>query len=352
MFECRACLEPYNSTERIPLSLPCGHVYCKACLKHSASFDCVRCPADAVLHKVPLERLPYCYAILSHLPNPKDPGVSCVRHPNKRVKFACQVHNTYMCSNCVIDHTGQGHKVAAFTPNVTKMKREVDDLRRVAEEVYGKGQTNAALYQQAQKRLAVHYEAQVAKVKNSFEAAISHLRSKERDHVEALRSAMKDQQEALDQHRSRTAHRLESGKAWAASVKAFAENMSKLPYEKFIEFVTAKREEARGLADTRDAQVVLEFHSFNASISFKDLGSVAREKTETLDPPKCCCSGKTLNAACPYCKHLDFSASQNARPPEQRTAGGPTKKPSPYVRKPVPKHKQRAHIKTKLNNSF
>jgi hypothetical protein len=79
------------------------------------------CPADKIQHNVKISQLPCCYAILTNLPATAKPASKptqgvyrCQRHPEKCIKFMCEEHRVFLCTNCVLDHTGVGHRVVSF----------------------------------------------------------------------------------------------------------------------------------------------------------------------------------------------------------------------------------------------
>ena len=119
VFECSICFNYYDNVEHKPLSLPCGHVYCIECLQKMFSKGDAFCPADKTHHNVKVSDLPCCYAILNNLPKrSKVQGVCfCKQHPNKKIKFMCEIHKTFLCSSCVLGHTGSGHQIANFKAN-------------------------------------------------------------------------------------------------------------------------------------------------------------------------------------------------------------------------------------------
>jgi len=118
IFECGLCFLPYDSSERKPLTLPCGHVYCLTCLRQMSHKGDLYCTEDKTAHKVSVSELPCCYAILSNLPEQTKTTHSlvfhCNRHPKKKTKFLCLIHKEYLCTNCVLEHTGVGHQIVPF----------------------------------------------------------------------------------------------------------------------------------------------------------------------------------------------------------------------------------------------
>lgn len=52
---CVVCLETYNDVDHIPIILPCGHIFCVACitvLARKRRFRSIRCPIDRTKHEV------------------------------------------------------------------------------------------------------------------------------------------------------------------------------------------------------------------------------------------------------------------------------------------------------------
>lgn len=76
---------------------------------------------DKTKHKVKVSDLPCCHAILSNIPkesgNIGEPIFCCKRHSKKKIKFMCELHKEFLCTNCVLEHTGNGHQVVSFKPD-------------------------------------------------------------------------------------------------------------------------------------------------------------------------------------------------------------------------------------------
>jgi hypothetical protein len=76
----------------------------------------VLCPSDNKKHHgVTVEELTCCYTILSNLPKNNKEQMCCYRHPKKKIKFYCEAHSEFLCTTCVLQHTGPGHIVTNFT---------------------------------------------------------------------------------------------------------------------------------------------------------------------------------------------------------------------------------------------
>jgi hypothetical protein len=112
--------------------------------------------------------LPVCYAILSHVPHSSAVNVqipplklenalkssqigrystgngstpysgfskgsnasSCSRHPDKKIKFFCESDLAFLCSKCVIQHTGVGHVIKEYSVNTEKMRTDYLDVNK------------------------------------------------------------------------------------------------------------------------------------------------------------------------------------------------------------------------------
>ena len=217
VFECGICFHRYNETDRLPLSLPCGHVFCKSCIK-SLSFQACQCPIDK--HKFPasLETLPCCFAIFTSLPK-SNLGVSCSRHLKKKVKFMCKIHSKYLCTECVLEHTGPGHEIVAFSPNLEEMNRELQSLVEISQELISEVKENLKSQQQQDKRISNFYDSQILKVGNSYDAVIRNLGNKKRELIESFKKSMKEQIMTLELQRLKNNKRLESAVNWTGELK-------------------------------------------------------------------------------------------------------------------------------------
>ena len=132
VFECSVCSMLYDEFTHKPLSLPCGHVFCQDCLSKQQK-EFIICPVDKFCFNIQPYSLPCCYAILANLPKYSQKDSCCVRHPKKKVKFMCKMHDKFLCTECVIDHTGAGHNIVAFSVNTAVVKSELKELETICE---------------------------------------------------------------------------------------------------------------------------------------------------------------------------------------------------------------------------
>ena len=99
IFECGVCFKTYNSLDKKPHSLPCGHTFCLECLRQISKHNVIKCPFDKISHSIHVDNLPVNYAILAALPNPHSSTgngnkngslTTCDIHRNKKVTFYCK----------------------------------------------------------------------------------------------------------------------------------------------------------------------------------------------------------------------------------------------------------------------
>jgi Ring finger domain/B-box zinc finger len=265
VFECGICFHRYNESDRLPLSLLCGHVFCKSCMKNLFASSSL-CPIDK--HKFPpsLDNLPCCYAILTNLPR-GNLGVSCSRHPKKKVKFMCRIHTKYLCTECVLEHTGPGHEILAFTPNLDEMNKELQSLVEISQELIAEVKDNLKSQQQQDKKIANFYDSQILKVSTSYDAAIRNLSNKKRELIESLKKSMKEQIMTLELQRLKNNKKLESAVNWASDLKQVTNSLADISYEEFSAFLTMKKSELRNLTDSRSiGDVSIKYFVYNGKI--------------------------------------------------------------------------------------
>mmetsp|Transcript_32948 Transcript_32948/g.57769 ORF Transcript_32948/g.57769 Transcript_32948/m.57769 type:complete len:402 (+) Transcript_32948:1362-2567(+) len=396
VFECAACHHVYDSQDRLPLSLPCGHVACKPCLYKHSSSGRTACPFDKLNHSVSVDKLPCCFAILTNLPKERSRDLCCNRHPRKKLKFLCKVHTAYLCSDCVIDHAGTGHEVVSFSMTVEQLRRDLQEILTNAQELIKDIKKSVSSQHSEEKQLSQFYEGQMLKVNSVFDLPMRNLSKKRQEHIDNLTKHLKDQLGVVEMYRMRSAKRIESTLNWATEVKSFSDKVDMHPYEDVAKFIASKTNELGSLKEGKGgSEPDLKYYVFTDTMTVKETGSVTllRQAEETWSCSRCSLTNKTSNfnceacgltyrddgwkckhcgfnnsnstSSCGFCKHHkshDFSSSQG---PEASRYGysprhakenklAPAKK-SPRHRDPKSRKlssKKRLVQRTKRNNSF
>jgi hypothetical protein len=176
IFECPICYNTYGSQSK-PLTLPCGHVFCQQCLAQIKRGSTIQCPSDKITHEVSIESLPCCFAIMANLPKDKL-EFCCKRHPKKKIKFFCERHNEYLCTHCVIDHTGIGHKVNVCKIDVGSLLKKVEFMQNKMDDMLSKTAHIKSEMRMFEIKLQDAYNSQEEAIFNCYEAAISRVRDK------------------------------------------------------------------------------------------------------------------------------------------------------------------------------
>ena len=310
VFECGICFSVYDNGEHLPLSLPCGHVYCKACMTSFCPGDKIMCPADKAVHNISVERLPCCFAILSNLPRSpvRTREVCCPKHPKKKIKFQCRVHSLYLCSNCVIDHTGAGHDVVTFSVTYEQMKRESDSLYTTAQRLFTEAREAAQAKLAQEKRMKAFYQQQIQKVANTFDAAIRKLTTKKSELIDTLTFHQKDQQKSLDQHKTKVNKTLEAAQKLSEEVKALSEHIEDKTYEEFTRAINVKKQELKVLTEFRPkAEPEAALFTYREGALLGDMGSLvevkpeAKEEDEGWTCTRCAILNRSNRETCEAC---------------------------------------------------
>lgn len=117
VFNCPICWMKYNKSIRIPLTLSCGHVVCKVCVKNVLTKNnIITCSIDKISMNLDINNIPVCHTILEHVPQQLSSEFYCKIHQNKKVKYFCTYDNENFCSSCLVNHTKSPHKVNQSFP--------------------------------------------------------------------------------------------------------------------------------------------------------------------------------------------------------------------------------------------
>lgn len=123
-------MEMYNHEDNVPVILRCGHTVCRACAKnmHGSVFKAShvegKCPFDNTnIDFANSDFLSKNYSILDLLESikskkPRPDEKLCERHPKKKVKFYCQAHAAFVCTDCLAEGDHLGHDIKPSGPFV------------------------------------------------------------------------------------------------------------------------------------------------------------------------------------------------------------------------------------------
>lgn len=110
--QCSLCSNRYNTTDRIPRFLPCGHTFCNSCLISLLSHPTPECPDDLVAIPYPSpELLPKNVSLLKLVSKSKQ--FLCADH-KKKLEYVCMTEKMKICSYCALLGSHKDHDVRSL----------------------------------------------------------------------------------------------------------------------------------------------------------------------------------------------------------------------------------------------
>jgi hypothetical protein len=107
---CPSCKKYYNDKEHVPLNLPCGHTFCKICLKSNFRKEQeVTCPTCNGLFNLRITDLSKNFIALNlgcELRETMKKYEICPKHDGEPLKFNCDNCQILFCPMCIIHHSG------------------------------------------------------------------------------------------------------------------------------------------------------------------------------------------------------------------------------------------------------
>lgn len=247
VFECGICIRHYDDV-CVPLSLPCGHVFCKSCMLTFCRDSTTVCPADKSSFEVPVSQLPVCQPLLQPRSRPK--FLECIRHPKRRVKYCCKPHTAYLCSECILNHLGPGHEVIACRPSTTAIRQQIKLLTDQAEQIVNTEVQTSGRLAQIDTRLKSHYEREVSKLSSCFENPIRSLQSDKQTHIATLHKHEEASKVSLQMNRHSINALMAKCHAIVSDVERLNQNLNSVNPDQFFKALDAKRNELSCLRKT------------------------------------------------------------------------------------------------------
>jgi hypothetical protein len=213
VFSCLHCKKEYNETNKKPLSLPCGHVFCEDCLNsfiiHSTTNTLkdeieneknIKCPTDSKIFKLDIRKIPCCYQILINLPgklnnnkpnyiNNNNNNYLCPRHPHKKIKYCCINHQVYPCSICVVDHMGTDHQLESYEASTEKLNNDYKNLMKMNDYELNETMKLKDKTEKHEKTTYDYFTHQINKIENTFDKLISILEEKKKGFTEIIKNS-------------------------------------------------------------------------------------------------------------------------------------------------------------------
>ena len=272
VFDCKLCSCSYDEYLHKPLSLPCGHVFCLDCLMKQSK-EYVVCQIDKLRFDVQPSSLSCCYGILSYLPK-HNKETTCIRHPKKNVKFLCKSHEKYLCTECIIDHTGVGHNVVAFKVNSSVVKTEMKDLETIFQRNLKENEEILKEAENKQKILREFYQNQISKINVSYENSLKTLHQKKKEHIANISKFMFDQTRSLEKNKENVTRGLDTTTKLFHQLKVLENNTP--PYESLKNTIKTLKQELKTV-EFSDDKINTQFFGFKNCEPFEIRCNVIEE---------------------------------------------------------------------------
>ena len=207
VFYCNKCSKEYNYTDKRPLSLPCGDVFCEKCILqiYDHKNNTLICPSDQKKFTIEFRKIPICVQILSNLPNncnnsPLDPNIYCVRHPNKKINYYCDNDKMFLCLNCINQHVGHNYREFNYTKE--NFFQEVSILKNNFTEIKSKYLSSKKNREKFLIYAIRHFDEQIHKINNYFDTLISSLHEYKSKYISKIMNVSKEYKKKLEKFKT------------------------------------------------------------------------------------------------------------------------------------------------------
>lgn len=159
----------------------------------------------------------------------------CVRHPQKRIKFFCEIDLTYMWSACKKDHKGPQHNVIQFKVDMKRMKHEILDMLKeyhtIVNQLLNVKQSVNEKMRESESKLVIEIE----KISSHFNKAIDSLNKKKFTMIEEMKNIMAYRSQQMNDKFSLVWNQIDQIKDGWNYLNNFNDKINKLSYEEFTQ---------------------------------------------------------------------------------------------------------------------
>ena len=204
IFTCGLCKGDYDKINKIPLSLPCGHVFCKECIRKvvTKAHKGIKCPKDNKVYQIQFEKIPICVQILSNLP-PKKENIKktthdaiCLRHPNNKIEFFCKTHSMFLCSVCIAEHND--HNIVVFKQDEVGFGEEIKKINKLIDNEKEKYLHHKIKYEQIINQINEYFIKENKKVSDCFDKLYKIIKEKKNELIKQLGVIQKEKLQSFD----------------------------------------------------------------------------------------------------------------------------------------------------------
>ena len=76
-----------------------------------------------------------------------------MRHPDKKVKYFCESDIAFLCSRCVLSHTGSGHLIQECRLDLNRVRSDFSDVKAKYSALVDEAENTKQALEGAEKKL-------------------------------------------------------------------------------------------------------------------------------------------------------------------------------------------------------
>lgn len=128
----------------------------------------------------------------------------CIRHPEKKVKYFCESDVAFLCSKCVLMHTGAGHLIGECRLDLARIRSDFQDVKSKISSLIDNAEATKAALEQADRKLAAMCNKQQSKLEIAYKSIIKTLEQKKQEFMSIIQEFYRDQRQRVNSDKNRT----------------------------------------------------------------------------------------------------------------------------------------------------
>lgn len=201
VIECIVCLECYNSFEKLPMILSCGHSLCKECaMKMSENSLHMKCPIDRKIEPKTPKQLAINYAILQML-NLQKTGVPakeiCLVH-SYPITMICKTCSSSCCYKCIRSHSNHDIFDADHPIILNEIENSIKKLGVKVGDGLENSNRSCERIKKELRELAASRNKLQNEISSTYDFFIKQVESRKKESLEILEKRYREKEEFLN----------------------------------------------------------------------------------------------------------------------------------------------------------
>ncbi|OMJ72053.1 hypothetical protein SteCoe_29584 [Stentor coeruleus] len=201
VIECIVCLEHYNSFEKLPLILTCGHTLCKECiLRMNSGCLSIKCPIDRKIETKNSKQLTVNYAILQIL-NLHRSGIpsreNCIIH-SQPITMICKTCSSNCCYKCIRSHSGHDVYDADHPVILNEIENNIKKVGNKIEDGLDTAVRSCERIKKELRELNSCRNKLKSEINTTYDYFIKQVEAKRKESLEMLENKFRDKEEFLN----------------------------------------------------------------------------------------------------------------------------------------------------------